>query len=47
MTRVRPPTSRETDRYVGVADLLVWVLDPQKYADFAVHRRYLEPLAGP
>ena len=25
---------------------MVWVLDPQKYADVAVHRRYLVPLAG-
>ena len=36
----------EVDRLVRVADLLVWVLDPQKYADAAVHRRYLAPLAG-
>ena len=34
------------DRFVGRADLMIWVLDPQKYADAAVHRRYLEPLAG-
>ena len=25
---------------------MVWVLDPQKYADAAVHSRYLTPLAG-
>jgi hypothetical protein len=25
---------------------MVWVLDPQKYADASVHRRYLVPLAG-
>ncbi|ETK30844.1 GTPase [Microbispora sp. ATCC PTA-5024] len=35
----------EVDRLVGVVDLLVWVLDPQKYADAAVHERYLRPLA--
>ncbi|MBW8487383.1 50S ribosome-binding GTPase [Actinomadura sp. PM05-2] len=35
----------EVDRLVGVVDLLVWVLDPQKYADAAVHDRYLKPLA--
>jgi GTPase Era involved in 16S rRNA processing len=35
----------EVDRLVKVADLLVWVLDPQKYADAAIHRRYLAPLA--
>ncbi|MFI9558534.1 GTPase [Nonomuraea endophytica] len=35
----------EADRLVEVVDLLVWVLDPQKYADAAVHERYLRPLA--
>src|SRR3954471_17464489 len=35
----------EVDRIVKLADLLVWVLDPQKYADAAVHDRYLAPLA--
>ena len=38
--------SGQVDRLVGLADLMVWVLDPQKYADAAVHRRYLVPLAG-
>jgi hypothetical protein len=38
--------SDQVDRLVGMADLMVWVLDPQKYADAAVHRRYLVPLAG-
>ena len=36
----------EVDRLVQLADMLVWVLDPQKYADAAVHDRYLAPLAG-
>src|SRR5207302_120106 len=31
---------------VAQADLMVWVLDPQKYADAAVHSRYLVPMAG-
>jgi GTPase Era involved in 16S rRNA processing len=35
----------EVDRLVQLADLMVWVLDPQKYADNAVHDRYLAPLA--
>ena len=35
----------EVDRLVQLADLLVWVLDPQKYADAALHDRYLAPLA--
>jgi GTP-binding protein EngB required for normal cell division len=34
------------DQLVGQSDLIVWVLDPQKYADAAVHRRFLVPLAG-
>jgi hypothetical protein len=34
------------DRLVKMADMLVWVLDPLKYADASVHRRYLIPLAG-
>lgn len=36
----------EMDRLVEHADALVWVLDPQKYADAAIHDRYLRPLAG-
>lgn len=36
----------EVDRLVRLADLLVWVLDPQKYADAAIHDRYLAPLAS-
>jgi GTP-binding protein EngB required for normal cell division len=36
----------EVDRLVALVDVLVWVLDPQKYADAAVHDRYLRPLAG-
>ena len=38
--------SAEVRRLVGQADLMVWVLDPQKYADAAVHSRYLMPMAG-
>jgi GTP-binding protein EngB required for normal cell division len=34
------------DRLSRLADMLIWVLDPQKYADAAVHNRYLIPLAG-
>ncbi|WP_244286110.1 GTPase family protein [Cellulosimicrobium cellulans] len=34
------------ERLVERADLLVWVVDPQKYADAALHERYLRPLAG-
>ncbi len=35
----------EVNRLVELADLMVWVLDPQKYADAAIHDRYLAPLA--
>jgi hypothetical protein len=35
----------EVDRLVKLADMFVWVLDPQKYADAAIHDRYLRPLA--
>src|SRR5262245_52548085 len=34
------------NRLVNMADVMIWVLDPQKYADAAVHRRYLVPMAG-
>jgi GTP-binding protein EngB required for normal cell division len=36
----------EVDRLVRLADLLIWVLDPQKYADAAIHDRFLRPLAA-
>jgi GTP-binding protein EngB required for normal cell division len=36
----------EVDRLVRLVDLLVWVVDPQKYADAALHDRYLRPLAA-
>ncbi|WP_026416152.1 GTP-binding protein [Actinomadura oligospora] len=35
----------EVDRFVSVADLLIWVVDPQKYADAALHRNYIVPFA--
>ncbi|MFB9654283.1 GTPase [Pseudarthrobacter oxydans] len=33
-------------RMVGMVDVLVWVLDPQKYADAAVHNDFLSRLAS-
>jgi GTP-binding protein EngB required for normal cell division len=36
----------QVDRLVSLADVMIWVLDPQKYADAAVHLRFLIPLAG-
>lgn len=35
----------EVDRVVELADLLVWVVEPQKYADAALHDGYLRRLA--
>ena len=34
----------EVDRMVALVDLLVWVVDPQKYADQALHAGYLRDL---
>jgi GTP-binding protein EngB required for normal cell division len=31
----------EVDRLLTMVDLIVWILDPQKYADDMVHRQYL------
>jgi GTP-binding protein EngB required for normal cell division len=35
----------EVDRLVQLVDMLIWVVDPQKYADAAIHDRYLRPLS--
>jgi len=37
---------QEVDRLVKLVDMLIWVVDPQKYADAALHNNYLKPLAG-
>ncbi|TQK71271.1 GTPase [Nocardioides sp. SLBN-35] len=37
---------REAERVVQLADAMIWVVDPQKYADAAIHQRFLRPLAG-
>lgn len=34
------------ERMAGQVDVLVWVLDPQKYADAAVHHGFLKPMAS-
>ena len=36
----------EADRIVRLADLVLWVVEPQKYADATLHDRYLRPLAS-
>ncbi len=33
------------DRLVKLVDMMVWVVDPQKYADAALHDGYLKPMA--
>lgn len=35
----------EVDRLVELVDLVVWIVDPQKYADAALHEDYLLPMA--
>lgn len=35
----------EVDRLIQLVDLMVWVTDPQKYADESLHAGYLQPLA--
>lgn len=41
------PEHREVvDRVLPQVDLLVWVVDPQKYADDALHSGYLRRMAG-
>src|SRR5699024_7221062 len=36
----------QVDQLLPMADLLLWVVDPQKYADHALHGRYLAQLTG-
>lgn len=36
----------EVERLLELVDLVVWVVDPQKYADGALHERYLRPMAA-
>lgn len=38
---VEPANRAVVDRIVPMADLLLWVVDPQKYADNALHETYL------
>ncbi len=37
---------RVVERLAGQVDVLVWVVDPQKYADATLHRDFLTPLAA-
>ncbi|MEW2166934.1 GTPase [Streptomyces sp. NPDC007084] len=36
----------QVDRVLALVDAVIWVVDPEKYADAILHERYLRPLAG-
>lgn len=36
----------QVDRLLALVDAVIWVVDPEKYADALLHERYLRPLAG-
>ncbi|MEV8086345.1 YfjP family GTPase [Streptomyces nigra] len=36
----------QVDRVLGLVDAVIWVVDPEKYADAILHERYLRPMAG-
>jgi GTPase Era involved in 16S rRNA processing len=42
---IRSAHRDEVDRVLDLADLVVWVTDPQKYADAVLHQRYLRTYA--
>uniref|UniRef100_UPI003FD70B2D YfjP family GTPase n=1 Tax=Streptomyces corallincola TaxID=2851888 RepID=UPI003FD70B2D len=36
----------QVDRILKLVDAVIWVVDPEKYADAMLHERYLRPMAG-
>ncbi|MFE1443444.1 GTPase [Streptomyces sp. NPDC058739] len=34
------------ERVLALVDAVIWVVDPEKYADAVLHERYLRPMAG-
>ncbi|MEW2618906.1 GTPase [Streptomyces sp. NPDC048106] len=36
----------QVDRILELVDAVIWVVDPEKYADAVLHERYLRPMAG-
>ncbi|MFK0168193.1 YfjP family GTPase [Streptomyces sp. NPDC090306] len=36
----------QVDRILRLVDAVIWVVDPEKYADAILHERYLRPMAG-
>jgi 50S ribosome-binding GTPase len=43
---IQPAHRAEVDRLLGLVDVVVWVTDPQKYADLVVHDGYLRRMAA-
>ncbi|WP_171166136.1 GTPase [Streptomyces sp. I05A-00742] len=41
-----PGHREQVDRLLELVDAVIWVVDPEKYADAVLHERYLRPLAG-
>ncbi|MFD0383904.1 GTPase [Streptomyces stramineus] len=41
-----PGHREQVDRLLRLVDAVIWVVDPEKYADAVLHERYLRPLAG-
>lgn len=41
-----PGHREQVDRLLELVDAVVWVVDPEKYADAVLHERYLRRLAG-
>ncbi|WP_329350842.1 YfjP family GTPase [Streptomyces sp. NBC_01261] len=37
---------QQVDRVLALVDAVIWVVDPEKYADAIIHERYLRPMAG-
>ncbi|MET8976237.1 YfjP family GTPase [Streptomyces sp. NPDC004539] len=40
------PHREHVDRVLALVDAVIWVVDPEKYADAVIHERYLRPMAG-
>ncbi|MBQ1090765.1 YfjP family GTPase [Streptomyces sp. B93] len=36
----------QAERVLALVDAVIWVVDPEKYADAVLHERYLRPMAG-
>ncbi len=43
---LEPGHREQVDRLLGLVDAVVWVVDPEKYADALLHEQYLRPFAG-